>query len=484
VGRTAGKDGTAMLRKSLPAALAALLLAAGPGVPAAAQEGGPRTVPPSREQIQLSFAPLVKRASPAVVNIYTKTRVRAQRPSLVEDPVFRRFFGDEYMRSLPRERVQNALGSGVVVGANGMIVTNAHVVRNADEIQVVFADKREFAAKVVLADGRYDLAVLRIDTGGERLSFLELRDSDTVEVGDLVLAIGNPFGLQQTVTSGIISAVARSGGSVTESGFFLQTDAAINPGNSGGALLAMDGKLVGINTAIYSNSGGSVGIGFATPANIVARIIEAAEKGTRLTRPWLGVGVQRVTADLAQSLGMWRPQGVIVRILATEGPAVRAGIKIGDVMLTINNQPVDDESALRFRLATQPVDATIKVRLWRKGQEETLDVKVVAPPEVPPRDRTQLTGRQPLTGITVMNMSPAVADELAIDQAPGGVIVAEVPQGAFAAQFLKAGDYIVGLNGREIDSVATLRAVLRTQPDRWSVTMRREGQTRTLNFRG
>ncbi len=467
-----------MLRKPLLAALAALLLTA--GGPATAQPA----VPPSREQIQLSFAPLVKRASPAVVNIYTRTRVKTQRPSLMDDPVFRRFFGDDYMRSLPRERVQNALGSGVVVRAGGLIVTNAHVVRNADEIQVVFADKREFPARVVLADDRYDLAVLRIDTGGERLAFLELRDSDTVEVGDLVLAIGNPFGLQQTVTSGIISAVARSGGSVTESGFFLQTDAAINPGNSGGALLTMDGRLVGINTAIYSNSGGSVGIGFATPSNIVARIVEAAEKGIRLTRPWLGVGVQRVTSDLAQSLGMWRPQGVILRVVAPDGPAARAGMKVGDVMLTINEQAVDDESALRFRLATQPVNTTIKVRVWRKGQEETLEVKVVAPPEMPPRDRTQLAGRQPLTGITVMNMSPAVADELAIEQAPGGVIVAEVPQSAFAAQFLKPGDYIVGVNGREIDSVATLRTVLGGQPERWSVTMRREGQTRTLNFRG
>ena len=473
-----------MLRKPLLAALAALLLAAGVPAPVMAQDAGePRTVPPSREQIQFSFAPLVKRASPAVVNIYARTRVTAQRPSLIEDPVFRRFFGDDYMRALPRERVQNALGSGVVVRPGGLIVTNAHVVRNADEIQLVFADKRELPAKVVLADERYDLAVLRVDTGGERLPFLELRDSDTVEVGDLVLAIGNPFGLQQTVTSGIISAVARSGGGVTESGFFLQTDAAINPGNSGGALLTMDGKLVGINTAIYSNSGGSVGIGFATPSNIVARIIEAAEKGTRLTRPWLGVGVQRVTSDLAQSLGMWRPQGVIVRAVAADGPASRAGMKVGDVMLTINEQAVDDESALRFRLATQPVNATIKIRIWRKGQEETLDVKIVAPPEVPPRERTQLAGNQPLTGITVMNMSPAVADELAVEQAPGGVIVAEVPQDAFIAQFLKPGDYIVGINGREIDSVATLRAVLGAQPARWSVTMRREGQVRTINFR-
>jgi serine protease Do len=479
----AGRNGIVMLCRSSLAALAALLLVSVMAVPLAAREPE-QVVPPSREQIQLSFAPLVKRASPAVVNIYTRTRIKAQRPSFLDDPMFRRFFGDEYMRALPRDRVQNALGSGVVVRGNGLIVTNAHVVRNADEIQIVFADKREFPAKVVTSDDRYDLAVLRVDAGGETLPYLELRDSDTIEVGDLVLAIGNPFGLQQTVTSGIISAVARSGGSVTESGFFLQTDAAINPGNSGGALLSMDGKLVGINTAIYSHNGGSIGIGFATPANIVARIIDAAEKSGRLVRPWLGVGVQRVTPDLAQSLGMTRPQGVIVRAVAPDGPAARAGMKVGDVLLTINSQPVDDESALRFRLASQPVDATVKIRALRKGAEEIFVVKVVAPPEVPPRDRTQLTGRQPLTGVTVMNMSPAVADELALDQAGVGVIVADVPAGTFAAQFLKPGDYIVGVNGREIDSVATLRTMVGGLPDRWSVSVRRNGQVRTFNFRG
>jgi serine protease Do len=473
-----------MLRKPLLAALAAFLLAGGVRTPAAAQDAGSRTVPATREQIQLSFAPLVKRISPAVVNIYTRTRIKTQRPPFVDDPVFRRFFGDDFMRALPRERVQNTLGSGVVLRPEGLIVTNAHVVRNADEIQLVFADKREFPARVIISDDRYDLAVLRVDAGGERLPYLELRDSDTVEVGDLVLAIGNPFGLQQTVTSGIISAVARSGGSVTENGFFLQTDAAINPGNSGGALVTMDGRLVGINTAIYSSSGGSVGIGFATPSNIVARILEAAEKGRRLTRPWLGVGVQRVTTDLAQSLGLPRPQGVIVRAVAPEGPAARAGVKVGDVLLSINDQPVDDESALRFRLATQSVDATVRIRALRQNQEETFVVKVSAPPEIPPRDRTRLTGRQPLTGVTVMNMSPAVADELAIEPTAGGVIVAEVPQGVFAAQFLKPGDFIVAINGREIDSVATLRAAIAVQPDRWSVSVRRNGQVRTFNFRG
>ena len=290
------------------------------------------------------------------------------------------------------------------------------------------------------------------------MPFLELRDSDTLEVGDLVLAIGNPFGLNQTVTSGIISALARSGSGVTENGFFIQTDAAINPGNSGGALVAMDGRLIGINTAIFSRSGGSIGIGFATPSNIVARMIDAGEKGRRMVRCWIGAAVQRVTADIATSLNLSRPHGVILRVVAADGPAAKAGLRVGDVILTINEQPIDDESAMRFRLATcrstaSPASACSAAA--RSGRSRPLTA-----PENPPRDRSQLSGRNPLAGVTVMNMSPAVADELGVNAWTQGVVVAKIAPGAPIGRVMRPGDYIVSVNGQPIDSVASLRSAL------------------------
>src|SRR3954470_2888019 len=258
-------------------------------------------LPSSRSELSYSFAPIVKRVSPAVVNIYTTTTARVQRRLPFPFP------------GMPQDgqRVQNSLGSGVLVKADGLIITNAHVVKGADEIRVVLFDRREFDAKLVAQDERYDLALLRIDTAGNRFPFIELRDSDSIEVGDVVLAIGNPFGLNQTVTSGIISALARSAGGINDSSFFIQTDAAINPGNSGGALVSLDGRLIGINTAIYSQSGACAGIGFATPPNIVARMVATGENGGRIVRPWLGISMQRVTADLAAGLNLPRPAGLV-----------------------------------------------------------------------------------------------------------------------------------------------------------------------------
>ncbi|MGH7088404.1 MAG: trypsin-like peptidase domain-containing protein, partial [Stellaceae bacterium] len=288
--------------------------------------------PPTREAIRLSFAPIVKVAAPAVVNVYSRRVVRQQ--PLFDDPVFRQFFGDNSPFGRARERVQSSLGSGVIVDPSGLIVTNDHVVKEAQQIRVVLSDRREFEAKVLLADARADLAVLKIDPHGAALPALALGDSDRLEVGDLVLAIGDPFGVGQTVTSGIVSALARSAG-VSDFRSFIQTDAAINPGNSGGALVDLDGRLVGINTAIFSQSGGSIGIGFAIPAAMLRPMLQAALHGGRIVRPWLGASGQPVTAEIAPTLGLAHPEGVLVKDVAADSPAAKAGLHIGDVILDV-----------------------------------------------------------------------------------------------------------------------------------------------------
>ena len=251
---------------------------------------GNTAVPQSMPQVQLTFAPVVNRVAPAVVNVYARSVVRQQVNPIVNDPLFQRFFGGspEF-----RQRVQQSLGSGVVVRADGVILTNNHLVEGGQDIVVALADKREFKAKVLLADSRTDLAVLKIDTKGEKLATIQFGDSDRVQVGDLVLAIGDPFGVGQTVTMGIVSALARTQISASDYQFFIQTDAAVNPGNSGGALVTTDGKLVGINTAIFSRTGQNAGIGFAIPANLARRIVDGASNGGGVKLAWVGAGAAR-----------------------------------------------------------------------------------------------------------------------------------------------------------------------------------------------
>src|ERR1044071_4585887 len=272
---------------------ALLLVSAAVATPALAQD---RRVPASGAELRLSYAPIVQRAQPAVVNVYAAKTVQNRNP-LLDAPIFRRFFG---VPGQQPEQMQRSLGSGVMVDASGLVVTNNHVIEGADQVKISLSDKREFEAEIVLKDSRTDLAVLRLKDTKERFATLDFANSDELLVGDVVLAIGNPFGVGQTVTHGIISALARTQVGITDYQFFIQTDAAINPGNSGGALVAMTGKLAGINTAIFSQSGGSIGIGFATPSGIVARVVDSAEKGAkRVTRPWFGASVQSVTAEIA-----------------------------------------------------------------------------------------------------------------------------------------------------------------------------------------
>jgi serine protease Do len=438
-----------------------------------------KTVPATVGDITLSFAPLVKKAAPAVVNIYTRKVVQARQISpLFDDPFFRRFFGEGFGRGFgqPQERVQNSLGSGVIVEPDGVIVTNHHVIDGADEITVVLADRREFAASLAGTDERTDLAVLKIDAKGETLPFLEFRDSDSLEVGDLVLAIGNPFGVGQTVTSGIVSALARTQVGISDLNFFIQTDAAINPGNSGGALITVDGKLVGINTAIFSKSGGSHGIGFAIPGNMVRSVIAGVTQGGPLVRPWLGATGQTVTAEIATSLGMSRPMGVLINEIHSRSPLRDAGIAVGDVIVAVAGQTVDDPQALKFRIATLPVGQSTTLQVWRRGREREVTLKLMAPPEDPPRNMTEIGGTNPLTGAVVANMSPALAEELGLDSAPEGVFVIELRRGAPASRLgFRPGDRILAINGEETATVDRLAAALARPADRWRVSLSRGG---------
>ena len=457
-----------MMRRLVLAAVFVGCGAATSVAPAAMAQG----LPNSRSELAYSFAPLVKRVSPAVVNIYTTTTARVQRRLPFPFPGVPQQGG---------ERVQNSLGSGVLVGADGLIVTNAHVVKGADEIRVVLADRREYEAKLVTQDERYDLALLRIEGSDEKFPFLELRDSDSIEVGDVVLAIGNPFGLNQTVTSGIVSAVARSAGGINDSNFFLQTDAAINPGNSGGALVALDGRLIGINTAIYSQSGGSVGIGFATPSNIVERMISTGTKGGRIVRPWLGVSMQRVTPDLASGFGLSRPAGLVVKDVYAGGPGADAGLKRNDVIVGIREQAIDDEAGLRFRLSTLNVGSVVPVKVMRGGKEVVVELKLAAPPEDPPRDLSVLEGRQPLSGASVVNMSPAVAEEMGLAEWRPGIIIVDVKNGAYAGRFVRPGDMILAVNGQEVKSVAELKKRVASGIN--SINVGRDGVVFPVQFR-
>jgi Do/DeqQ family serine protease len=453
--------------------------------PALAQTGGTVTVPESRGQIELSFAPVVKRVAPAVVNIFSKRVVRERAvSSLFNDPFFKRFFGEDFgMQGVPRERIQNSLGSGVIVSADGLIVTNHHVIEGSDEITVVLTDRREFAATLVLDDERTDLAVLRIAAGNEGLPHVEFRDSDTVEVGDLVLAIGNPFGVGQTVTSGIVSAMARTHVGISDFSFFIQTDAAINPGNSGGALVTLDGKLLGINTAIFSRGGGSVGIGFAIPANMVRTVVASAESGGQIVRAWTGLVGQALTQDLAEGFGLDRPGGVVVNRLYPNGPADKAGLVKGDVILAIDGKPVEDEESLRFRFATRELGGIAKVEIWRDRRRQSVNFPVVQAPETPPRDETTLRGDQPLAGAVVANLSPALAEEKDLPGAWEGVIITKIARGSPAHRLRFApGDILLAIGDFQVKDVAGLAAELARPATSWRIMFNRGGQVRRVEF--
>lgn len=447
--------------------------------PVAVQPVVPQTrVPATPSEIKLSFAPLVKTTAPAVVNVYA-ARVVANRSPFAGDPFFEQFFG----RQQSRPRMESSLGSGVLVDASGVLVTNNHVIENADEIRVALADGREFAAKLLLKDARTDLAVLKIE-GDEPFPVVPLADSDAAEIGDLVLAIGNPFGIGQTVTNGIVSALARTHVGVNDFGYFIQTDAAINPGNSGGALIDMRGQLVGINTAIFSRSGGSNGIGFAIPSNMVRVFVDAALRGGRFERPYVGAVFTPVTADIAEALGLPRPSGALVQTVRTGGPAEKAGLREGDVVLAMNGFAIDNPDTLGYRLATAGIGHEAELRVQAQGGPQTLRLPLEAAPETPARDERHIEGETPFSGASVANLSPRVAEELEMSEVREGVVVTQVEPGTPAARLgFQPKDIILSLNGRDIGSTAELERRAEDGRRGWEIEVDRNGKTLTQRVR-
>ncbi|MCA6223370.1 MAG: Do family serine endopeptidase [Phenylobacterium sp.] len=459
-----------------------VLLAACSGPTTRSQAQPPPLAQPTREapsdslNMKASFAPVVRRAAPAVVNISAKRVVRQQ-----VDP-FWQLFG----MGVPPSRVEGSLGSGVIVRADGIIVTNNHVVEGGREITVALSDRREFPARVLLADPRSDLAVLKIDVGRDRLPVMPIDDSDEAQVGDLVLAIGDPFGVGQTVTNGIISALNRTadpqGGAPMT---YIQTDAAINPGNSGGALVDMDGDLIGVNSFIVSRSGASAGVGFAIPAAMVRRVVEAAAGGGNvLVRSWLGARTQEVTPEIARSLSLNAPQGALVADIWPGGPADRAGLRSGDVILSVNGRSAADTGAVLFAVAAARPGESMSLGVRRGEQQLNVTLRAETPPARPARDDWRVEGRNPFQGATVVNVSPAVADELGVDPfLARGVLVINISRGFAMNAGLRPGDVVRKVNGRDIGTVSDLRGALAAPAGTWQVTILRGDREITANFR-
>jgi Do/DeqQ family serine protease len=456
----------------------ALLILLAVTAPAMSQDRRPPTSP---AELRLSYAPIVQRVQPAVVNVFA-TKVVQNRNPLLDDPIFRRFFG---VPGDQPEQMQRSLGSGVMVDPSGLVVTNVHVIEGADQVKVSLSDKREFEAEIVLKDPRSDLAVLRLKDVHEKFPTLDFANSDELMVGDVVLAIGNPFGVGQTVTHGIISALARTQVGITDYQFFIQTDAAINPGNSGGALVDMSGKLVGINTAIFSRSGGSQGIGFAIPSNMVRVVVASAKSGFKaVKRPWLGAKLQAVTPEIAETMGLKLPSGALVASIAPNSPAAKAGLKLSDLIVSIDGQTVEDPNAFDYRFATRPIGGTAEIDVQRGGKT----VKLMIPLEIAPDtggSEIVLTSRSPFQGAKVANISPAVADEMHLDADVQGVVVTGLAEDGTAASVgFQKGDIIVAVNNQKIAKTTDLEKATQFSSRVWRITMVRGGQQINVTLGG
>ncbi|OLB93746.1 MAG: hypothetical protein AUH30_19410 [Candidatus Rokubacteria bacterium 13_1_40CM_68_15] len=417
-----------------------------------------RSAPPE------GWTPVARAAMPAVVNIASARTVRGPAgpaTPFFSDPFFRFFFGPE--RAPRRER---SLGSGVIVTRDGYVLTNNHVVEGAQDIRVTLGDRREFTARLVGADSKTDIAVLKLPAGS--FSIIPLGDSKRVDVAEVVLAIGNPFGLSQTVTMGIVSAVGRANLGIADYEDFIQTDAAINPGNSGGALVNARGELIGINTAIFSQNGGYMGIGFAVPVNMGRQVMEQIIKRGRLTRGYLGLTVQDLTPAVARGLGLSEARGVLVADVSPDGPAAAAGIRRGDVITAVDGKPVDDVGHFRNLVADTPPGTRVRLTVKRDGREEPIEVAVgELPDRTPTAAAAGARGRPDAAGLSVADVTPELVRRLGLPSGIHGVVVTEVsPTGRAAEAGLRAGDVIQEVNRRPVRSAQDFTRALTEAADR------------------
>jgi serine protease Do len=410
---------------------------------------------------QTGFAPIVKRCLPGVVNISSTRLIHKQGSGspLLSDPLFRQFFGDQFSGQIekPREEREESLGSGVIVSADGYILTNEHVVDGATHIKVALQDQREFEAKVVGKDAPTDIAVLKVDATG--LPVIPFGNSSKMAPGDFVLAIGDPFGVGQTVTMGIVSAVGRGDLGIEDYEDFIQTDAAVNPGNSGGALINARGELIGINTAILTGGGGSQGVGFAIPINLACQVMDQIMRNGRVIRAWLGVTLQPVTAGIAEAFGLpGGPHGALVAEIAPKSPAASAGLAVGDIILDLNGKRVPDSRDLSLRIAMMAPDSSIHLKVLRNGMEREMAATLIEAPSSKAQEAAAAPAAAPMQlmdGVDVVELTPEIAEQLRLPAATSGVVVTDVDSASLAAEAgLEHGDVIEQMNHKPVSGVS------------------------------